>query len=181
MISNGIDIDLFQGWTGHLREQPEAAGITVTVRHSWDDGFAVAGWCETFQDAGGPGTRGRHTFRTDWPEPFGTDSGPTPGAELLLAAVGACAATTYVVKAASRGVAIDELEVTTEGHADLQGLLELNDVQAAFGGITVTLRVHSAAADAVLKELGETVTRTSPVYTSLVQPVPMQLSVERQP
>jgi hypothetical protein len=45
--------------------------------------------------------------------------------------------------------------------------------------VDLTLHVHSSADDAVLKELGQTVTRTSPVYESLAQPVPMQLSVRR--
>jgi uncharacterized OsmC-like protein len=179
MFRNGIDVDLFQGWVDTVRELPETGTITATVRHRWDDGFAVDGQCEAFEEAGEVVARTQHTFRTDWPEPFGADSGPTPGAELLLASVGACVATTYIAKAASQGVAIDELEVITEGHIDLQGLLELSSVRAGFAGISMTLHVHSGADDAALKELGQTVTGSSPVYESLAKPVPMQLSVQR--
>lgn len=179
MIRNGVDVDLFQAWADSIRRQPDSGAATVTVRHRWDDGFAVDGKGETLEEGGEVFVRTQHTFRTDWPQPFSGDSGPTPGAEMLLAAVGACAATTYVVKAASCGVAIDELEVITEGHVDLQGLLELNDAPAAFAGISVILRIHSRADDAVLEELGQTVTRTSPVFASLTQPVPMHLSVRR--
>jgi hypothetical protein len=42
-----------------------------------------------------------------------------------------------------------------------------------------TIRVRSGAEDAVLAELGQTVTRASAVYDSLTHPVPMRLAVQR--
>lgn len=179
MILNSIDVDLFEGYVDSVRKDPDTATVTAAVRHRWDEGFAVDGQGEALGEASEVLHRTHHVFRTDWPEPFGADSGPTPGAEMLLAAVGACAATTYVAKAALRGVAIDELEVLTEGTVDLRGLLELDDVPAAFAGIKVTLRVHSGADDTALRELGQTVARTSPTFASLSEPVPMQLAVQR--
>lgn len=63
------------------------------------------------------------TFRTDWPaEVGGRDSGPSPGEE-ILGALGRCVAMTYVTKAATRGVSIEELEVTIEAAVDLRGSL----------------------------------------------------------
>jgi uncharacterized OsmC-like protein len=122
-----------------------------------------------------------HTFRTDWPEPFGSDSAPTPGGESLMAVLGACVATTYIAKAALQGVPIDELEVTVEGQVDLQGLFEFGSACARFSNITVTVGVRSDADDAVLDGLGQTTSRTSPVYDSLANPVPLQLRVRRLP
>lgn len=129
MNRNGIDVDLFQGWADQVMQEPETGVATVTIRHRWDDGFAVDTQCESLEEGGESYSRAQHTVRSDWPEPFGQDSGPTPGAELLAAALGAYVATTYIAKAE-------------------------------------------------LKELGQTVTHTSPVYASLANPVPLQLSVE---
>jgi uncharacterized OsmC-like protein len=52
------------------------------------------------------------------------DSGPAP-TETLLAALGACLATTHTTKAAAQGVKVDGLEVLLEGRLDLQGLFGL--------------------------------------------------------
>lgn len=178
MNRNGIDVDLFHGWAEQVRQEPAAGVASATVRHRWDRGFAVDSRGESFEEAGQTYPRTHHSMRTDWPPPFGSDSGPTPGAELLLCAVGACVATTYVAKAASQGVVLDELEVITSGCVDLQGLLELNGVNAAFSTIGVTIRVRSEADEAVLTKLAETASRTSPSYQSLATPVAIHYSVQ---
>jgi hypothetical protein len=43
------------------------------------------------------------------------------------------------------------------------------------------MRVRSSADDAALEELRQLVTRTSAVYDSLANPVPIQLSLQRLP
>lgn len=88
---------------------------------------------------------------------------------------------TYITKAASRGVTIDELEVTMEAHVDLQGTFELNSVRAGLSVVTVTVGVRSDVDDAVLDELAQTTRRTWAVYDSLVNPVPMRLHMQRLP
>ncbi len=121
------------------------------------------------------------TFRTDWPpEVGGQDSGPSPG-EALVGALGGCVAMTYIAKAALRGIEVDELEVSIEATVDLRGAFELDAVRAGLTGATVTVKVRSDADDAVLDELGRTVTRASGVFDSLANPVPLQLAVERLP
>jgi uncharacterized OsmC-like protein len=130
-------------------------------------------------EEGGEVTARSFTFRTDWPaEIGGTDSGPSPG-EALLGALGGCVAMTYITKAASRGVTIDELEVRIEARVDLQGTFELDSVRAGMSDITITVGVGCVAGDAVLDEVAQTTRRTSGVYDSLASPVPMQLSVAR--
>lgn len=176
---NGINLNYVQGAIEGITRQPESAVVVSRTRHRWDDGFAVDGKVDSLEQGGNVTVR-RHTFRTDWPEPFGADSGPTPGVESILGAVGACIATTYIIKAAMRGVAIEELEVVSEGRLDLQGLFEVGDsVPARFSKIDVKVRVHSSAQSAVLEELGAVCTRTSPTFDSLANPVPIRLSVER--
>jgi uncharacterized OsmC-like protein len=121
------------------------------------------------------------TFRTDWPpEVGGRDTGPSPG-EAILGALGGCVAMTYITKAATRGVDIEELEVAIEATVDLRGVFELDTVRAGLAGASVTIRVQSDADDAVLDELRLAVTRASAVFDSLVAPVPIQLTVHRLP
>jgi uncharacterized OsmC-like protein len=175
---NGLDMDLLQGIVGELREHPETATVTVRTRHRWDEGFAVDGYTEGFEQAGEASAR-TFTFRTDWPsEVGGRDSGPAPG-EAILGALGGCVAMTYITQAATRGVDIEELEVTIEAAVDLRGIFDLAAVRAGLAGALVSMRVRSSADDAALEELRQLVTRTSAVYDSLANPVPIQLSLQR--
>jgi uncharacterized OsmC-like protein len=178
MKRNGLDMDLLQGVIDMIREQPEAGTITIRTLHRWDDGFGVDGYAKEIEE-GGEVTARRFTFRTDWPlEIGGRDSGPSPG-EALLGALGGCVAMTYITKAASRGVTIDELEVTIEARVNLQGTFELDSVRAGLSDLTITVGVRSETDDAVLDEIAQTTRRTSGVYDSLASPVPMQLSAVR--
>ena len=177
---NGLDVALLQEAVDELREHPESATITIRTRHRWDDGFAVDGYAAEIEEAGEVSARA-FTFRTDWPrEVGGRDTGPSPG-EAILGALGGCVAMTYITKAATRGVDIDELEVAIEASVDLRGVFELDTVRAGLAAAHVTIRVRSEADDAVLDELRQVVTRASAVYDSLVNPVPIQLAVQRLP
>ena len=180
MQRNGLDLDLLHGAIDMIREQPEAGTVTIRTLHRWDDGFGVDGYAKEVEE-GGEVTARRFTFRTDWPpEIGGRDSGPSPG-EALLGALGGCVAMTYITKAAGRGVTIDELEVTIEARVDLRGTFELDSVRAGLSDVTVTVGVRSDVDDAILDELAETTSRTSAVYDSLANPVPMQLLAQRLP
>jgi uncharacterized OsmC-like protein len=175
---NGPDVDLLRGAVEELRSSPDAATVTIRTRHRWDQGFAIDGYAHEFEEAGEVTARS-FRFRTDWPpEIGGRDTGPSPG-EALLGALGGCVAQTYITKAALRGVDIDELEVMIEAHVDLRGAFELDAVRAGLAGAIVAVRVRSDSDDAVLDELGRTVTRASAVYDSLANPVRVQLEVQR--
>jgi putative redox protein len=180
MERNGLDLDVLQDAIDMIREQPEAGMVTIRTLHRWDDGFGVDGYAKEVEEGGEVTTR-RFTFRTDWPpEIGGQNSGPSPG-EALLGALGGCVAMTYVTKAASRGVPIDELEVAIQARVDLQGTFELDSVRAGLSDVTITVGVRSDVDDAVLDELARVTRRTSAVYDSLANPLNMQLLMERLP
>jgi putative redox protein len=176
---NGLDLAVLHEAVDELRDDPEAATVTMRTRHTWDNGFAVNGSTIEIEQGGEVTTR-TFTFRTDWPPVVGgRDSGPSPG-EAILGALGGCVAMAYIKKAA-RGVDIEELEVRIDATVDLRGAFELDAVRAGLARAVVIVRVRSNADDAVLDDLGQTVTHTSAVYDSLANPVPNQLAVQRLP
>lgn len=179
MERNGIDTDLLEGFIGTMREHPDGGVVRVRTRHRWDTGFAIDGASEELAQFGQGQPRAHHTSRTDWPTPLSTDSGPTPGAEGVLATVGACVATTYVAHAARKGITIDGLEVVAEGSVDLHRLFEIDPDVPGVRGISLTVRVSSDADDAALEELGAQSGRTSPAYGAIATPVPVSITVER--
>lgn len=180
MLRNGIDLNLLGEAVDAFRNDPETARITIRTRHRWDDAFAVDTRDGSIEDAGEI-TERSYTIRTDWPrEVGGRDSGPSPG-ELLLAALGGCVGMTYITRAATRGVDIEELNVTIEARVDLQGAFELGSVRPGLARVSVTVGVRSNVDGAVLAALGETTARTSAVFDTLASPVPMELFVQRLP
>jgi uncharacterized OsmC-like protein len=161
---------------GSAHTRSFVAALTRAGRR--DGGFAVDGRAEELENAGEVTAR-TFTFRADWPRAAGgRDSGPTPG-ELVLAALGSCIASTYASRAATTGIDIDELEVTLEVRVDFRGRFELASVRPGLGGVAVTVSVCSQADDAALEALGDAVRRTSPVFDTLDNPVPVGLSVNR--
>lgn len=177
---NGIDLDQWNDMVDSIRSHPQAGTVTLRTRHQWDDGLAVDGHAKEIEASAEVATR-KFTFRTDWPTDVGgADSGPTPG-EVILAALGGCVGMTYIAQAATRGVAVDQLEVAIEAKVDIRGLFELDKVRAGLSAVAINLKVRSDADDATLNDLGQTTTRTSAVYDSLAHPVPMCLTVQRLP
>jgi uncharacterized OsmC-like protein len=177
---NGLDPAVLQDAVHELRDHPEAAAVTMRTHHRWDNGYAVDGATDEIEAAGEVIAR-TFTFRTDWPPDLGgQDTGPSPG-EALLGALGGCVALAYISNATARMVDIEELEVRIEASVDLRGAFQLDAVRAGLAAAVVTMRVRSSADDAVLEELGRAVTRTSAVYDSLTNPVPIQLAVQRLP
>jgi len=177
-LRNGIDMDQFLGMAEAIRSQPEAGTVIIRTRHCWDEGFAVDGSTEELESAGEVTAR-TFSFRTDWPpEAGGRDSGPAPG-ELVLAALGSCIVSSYVIQAAASSVDIDELEVTLEARVDLRGQFELAPVRPGLAGVKATMGVRSGADAAALEALGQAAMRTSPVYDTLANAVPIELSVDR--
>ncbi|TVP49332.1 MAG: OsmC family peroxiredoxin, partial [Gemmatimonadales bacterium] len=163
---NGIDLDLLRGYVAGMT--PGAAITTARLYHRWEGGFHVHGRLEELEEQGRVELRTKHTLRTDWPEPISGDRGPTPGLEMLLAAVAGCAATTCIAKAALRGVEIRSLEVTTEGRVDLSGIFEVG-VEPAWPGlrdVRVTFHIDSPSDDETLDALRANVERTSPSLNS---------------
>jgi len=179
-LRNGVDVEQLRGIAEAIRAEPETGVVTIRTRHRWAEGFAVDGSTEALENAGETTTR-RFTFRSDWPrEAGGRDSGPTPG-ELVLAALGACLASTYATQAATGGVDIDELEVNLEAEVDLRGGLEVAPVRPGVRGVRATVAVRSEADDRALEALGQAVRRTSPIYDTLANPVPIELAVQSLP
>jgi uncharacterized OsmC-like protein len=177
---NGIDMDLLDGYLAGM-SRPGAGVATARLYHHWDGGFAVDGRAEELEERGHVQLRTEHTFSTDWPQPFSADRGPTPGLEMLLAAVAACAATTCAAKAALRGIELRRLEVTTEGRVDQTGIFEVGEEPAWPGlrEVRITFHIDSPADRAALEALRANVEETSSALNTMMNAVPVELSLDR--
>jgi len=180
VIRNGINTEILGHYISLMGKESQAGVVSAQLRHKWKNGFAVKGSVEKMKDAGEELIRTHHSFKTDWPEPFSGDSGPTPGLEMLLSCAGACAATSFAVKASLAGIEIKELEVITEGKVDLKGLFEVDDdTPARLQDLSITFNLDSDADDITIQKLMKNLYRTSPVLDSIVNSVSVELSTKR--
>jgi uncharacterized OsmC-like protein len=177
MKRNGIDLGVWNEVKAAIREDPEEAKVIVRTVHHWTEGFGFHGQAREIESAGEV-TKRTFEFETDWPDDVGgADSGPSPG-EALLGALGGCVGLSYIASALNRGVDIDHLEIVIEARADLEAVFDAGDARPALSRVDVLVKVRSDAEEQTLVELGEAATRTSTVFDSLANPVPISLDVE---
>ncbi|MBN6742199.1 OsmC family protein [Acidithiobacillus sp. MC6.1] len=113
------------------------------------------------------------------PALLGTNQGPNP-VELLLTALAACITVGLTYNAAARGLPIEQLTVELRGTIDLQGFMALSEsVRPGFQGIAVRCLLKSPASDQDIQELLEHVKHVSPVYNTVSEPTPVEMTFQR--
>ena len=117
----------------------------------------------------------------DQPPGFGGgNAGPKPS-EILLSALASCQEITYRLYADAMGIPLDGVRVELVGFQDLRGFLGIDpDTPAGFQRIEGTIYLDSAADDATLTSLQETVDRHCPVLDDLRRPVEVRLRAVRE-
>jgi uncharacterized OsmC-like protein len=157
-----------------LRRKPEAG------QH--DDSPATARWKSgaRFVASHSNGVQ----IATDMPtELGGTGDQVTPG-WLFRAGLAACSATSILMAAAAKGIALSLLEVDAHSRSDMRGLIGMNDPDGrpVYGGPgDVTLRVRIAAEGVDAKRLHEVVeagVARSPVPNALTHATPLALQID---
>jgi uncharacterized OsmC-like protein len=180
-VVNGLDRDKLFGTIDLLKAKPALAKFQFTVRNEWLDGAHNRSTIESFFGAGSD-IKHAVKFELHADEPailLGEDQGPNAG-EYLLHALAACLTSAMVYHAAARGIAIEEVESSVDGDADLQGFLGLDEtVRPGFQGIRVAFRIKADVSDEQLQELCGLGQRYSPVFDSITRGVPVTVAAER--
>jgi uncharacterized OsmC-like protein len=111
------------------------------------------------------------TVESDLPAPLGgDDAAPSPSA-LVRAALGACLAMGYQLRAAEAGIALDAVRVTVESESDVRGLLGPGTSEPpGFTALRYHVEIDSPASVAELDRLIELGDLHSPVLDMLNRP-----------
>lgn len=124
------------------------------------------------------------TLDTDLPAALGGGAdGPTPMA-LLRAALGACLAMGYRLRAAELGVDLTAVRVTVESDADVRGMLDADaGVPAGFLALRAHVELESAAPHADVQRMVELADRLSPMLDVLARATTVErtMSIRRVP
>jgi uncharacterized OsmC-like protein len=106
----------------------------------------------------------------------GERSAPTP-TQVMQAALGACLAMGYQLRAAERDIELSSVRVTVESDSDLRGLLGDLGVSPGFTGLRYHVEIASPADPAAVAALVDAADRQSPVLTDVTRPVPVERTV----
>ena len=178
-VINGVDVDRLGATIQAVQQNTSLATFQFRAKNRWITGGHNRSTIQSFYGAGQEDTDRKKPFVLDSDEPpvlFGKDHGANPY-EFVLHALAAGLTTSLVYHAAARGIHIESVESTLEGDLDLQGFLGLSDqVRPGYKEIRVHFTIKADASAEVLKKL----TKLSPVYDIVSNPVPVSIHIEKQ-
>jgi uncharacterized OsmC-like protein len=180
-VTNGIDVGQLVNTIEAIQDDPALGSFTFKARSTWKDGTYNVGEISTFQHAGSEDDSRTEPFRLEGDEPpvlLGNNRGPN-AVELLLQALGFCYAVGFVANAAAKGIEVDSMEYEIEGDFDVRDFLGMDGTRPGFSRIRAKGIVSSSNASAEqLEDLCNYVQETSPVRDCLVNPVPVETTLE---
>jgi uncharacterized OsmC-like protein len=104
----------------------------------------------------------------------GGNACPNPQ-EHLIAALNACMVVGYVAVCSLEGIALEKLEIQTEGEIDLRGFLGVDDtVPAGYKSLNYTVRIKGDASAEQFTKIHERVMATSPNYYNITRSVALK-------
>ncbi len=180
-LVNGINVTGLVQTVDAVKENSIVAKFRFGVRNEWIDGAHNRSIVNKFHGAMQDIERPQ-SFILHADEPpilLGHDKGPNPG-EYLLHALAACVTSALIYQAAAKGIAIQEVESTVEGDADLQGFLGLDEsVRKGFQNIRMNFEINADVSDKELEELAKLGPAFSPVFDSISNGVPIAFRAQR--
>jgi uncharacterized OsmC-like protein len=153
-----------------MRNQPEMAKVTFSVKSEWNGGFSVTSSSKAFRIGGQNIDRNtEYRMQYDFPDQLsGEGWGPTV-CEGCMGSLAACLTQTIVAHATSRGIQIDSISIDIEGDVDLRGFTGIsNEVRPGAQQFRVNVNIKNDTASVEqINELREIGKRFSPAFDTL--------------
>jgi uncharacterized OsmC-like protein len=170
MELNGVNTQTLSRVYESMRNQPEMAKATFSVKSEWNGGFSVTSSSKDFRSGGKNIERNmEHRMQYDFPSRLsGKDRGPTV-CEVCMGSLAACLTQTIVAHASSRGITIDSINIDVEGDVDFRGFTGISDdVRPGAQQFRVNMNIKSnTASKEQINELREIGKRFSPAFDTL--------------
>jgi uncharacterized OsmC-like protein len=163
---NDLDIEAIKALVAAVRNDPAKAQTTWHADVRWESGFRTTAAVRDFTG-----------LVSDEPQALaGTDQAPNP-VEQVAAALGHCLAVGYVAALTAHDIEIHSLDVAVTGELDLRPFLGVEPGHAGFTRLTAEARIDADTDAETLRALHEHVVSTSPVGTTLTQPVAVEVEL----
>ena len=173
-IVNGIDTDAVHALIDDVDCDP-ATGVTHwRVASAWQGGTHSRAQVDGFA-IGGANVSRRFSIDIDEPLELGGDNAFANPQEYLLAALNACMIVGYTALCALQGIALQKLEITTEGDIDLRGFFGLDPtVAAGYRELRSRVVIKGDGTEEQFRKIHEMVMATSPNFYNLTRAVAVQ-------
>ena len=178
---NGVDVDRLFETINAIKQTPQLADFKFSLQNRWINSGLNRSTIKGFY---GVGKENQHQapFTLDSDEPtvlLGGGTAPSP-VEYLLHALVACVTSALVYHAAAKGIQLQEVESKVQGEIDLHGFLGLDDnVRRGYKKIKITFRIKADVPDEQLEELCQLGPTYSPVFDSVTNGVPVEVSLAK--
>jgi uncharacterized OsmC-like protein len=170
-IVNGIDTDAVHELIDNVDSEPGKGMTHWRVASAWQGGTRSRAQVDGF--AIGDVDVSRH-FAIDIDEPFelgGGNAFANPQ-EYLLAALNACMIVGYTALCVLQGIALQKLEITTEGDIDLRGFFGLDaTVAAGYQELRSTVVIKGDGTEEQFRKIHDMVLATSPDFYNITHAV----------
>jgi uncharacterized OsmC-like protein len=168
---NGVNTQILNTVFESMRNHPDMAKATFSVKSEWNGGFSVATTASKGFRMGGQNIQRNTEYNAQYDFPnqlSGEGRGPTV-CESCMGSLAACLTQTIVAHATSRGIQIDSIDIDVEGDVDLRGFTGIsNDVRPGAQQFRVNMNIKSSnASKEQIKELYEIGKRFSPAFDTL--------------
>lgn len=178
MFRNGIDLEGVAGLINRIEADPELARFHFRARNRWVGGSENRSTVFDFDGLGETRITRHKPFEYTNAEPpalCGHDESAS-ALEFLLHALAGSITTTFVLRAAALGVAIDSLFTEVEGELDVRGMLGIEGAPpSGYEHIRVVVDVTATASETTLDEIVEFARAHAPVCGALMRAVPVHV------
>jgi uncharacterized OsmC-like protein len=176
---NGVNVAALLEAREVLKGAPEAAQFTWRATSSWKHGVHSNITIQNFFGLGEEQTHeSESVFDADHPAVFAaTDNGITP-IEYLLVGLASCLTAGVASVAQNRGIQVNSIESTVEGHHDIRGILGADsDVRNGFNDVKVTFTIDADASKEDIEALVAQSQKRSAVFDALTNPTDVTVEV----
>jgi len=170
-IVNGIDTDAVHTLIEDVDGDPAKGMTHWRVASAWQGGTHSRAQVDGFAIGGANVPR---RFVIDMDEPFeigGANAYANPQ-EYLLAAMNACMIVGYTALCALQGIALEKLEITTEGDIDLRGFFGLDPaVPAGYRELQSRVVIQGDGTEEQFQKIHQMVLATSPNFFNITRAI----------
>ena len=173
-VVNGINVDDLYALIDGVKGDAAKGKTHWRVRSAWQgqarsrahiDGFTI----------GGQYVPRQFSFDIDEPCEIGGSNRFANPQEHLLAALNACMMVGYVAQCAVRGIALEKLEIETDGEIDLRGFLGIDSaVPPGYRNLSYVVRIKGNGTKEQFAEIHKAVMATSPNFHNVSRPVDLK-------
>jgi uncharacterized OsmC-like protein len=174
---NGIDLDSLGKVVEQIRNDKMKGFVRFKVATTWNGQTRSETRVKSYVMDGVEIPREFSIVADEPVELLGQNTAPNPQ-ELLMAAFNACIMVGYVANAAVMGVALENVEIETQGELNLRGFLGIDaNVKPGYDSIQYRVRLTGNGTREQYQAIHEQVLKTSPNYFNISQPISVEATL----